>query len=100
MEVAESATSRTRTGQDVMVNSTADGHGRFALHGKVDLNLLRESAGAEKRCWRRSWNSKACFQMRNRRDAAFGNLYGMDVYVSPAWPRTTRLRSTPARTPR
>ena len=38
-------------------------------------------------------------RLRSRRHAAFGNLYGMEVYVSNRWPKTTRSPSTPARTP-
>jgi len=67
---------------------------RAFLPRQVDLNLLRESAarrsdagdGAE---------FKSCFPIAKPARCALGNLYGMDVYVSPP-AGTTRLPSTPA----
>ena len=52
--------------------------------GKVDLNLLRESAGAEEARLATEAEFKSLFPgCETGAMPPFGNLYGMDVYVAP-----------------
>ena len=51
---------------------------------KVDLNLLRESVGAEEAMLATEAEFKSLFpDCETGAMPPFGNLYGMDVYVSP-----------------
>src|SRR6266513_2819071 len=59
---------------------------------KVDLNLLRESAGAEEAMLATEEEFKSLFpDCETGAMPPFGNLYGMDVYVSPALARDEQI---------
>ena len=87
MEVAESAHVPGRVlAKTVMVRLD----GRIAMAvlpstRKVDLNLLRESAGAEEAKLATEEEFKSLFpDCETGAMPPFGNLYGMDVYVAPS----------------
>lgn len=87
MEVAESAHVPGRAlAKTVMVK--LDGRMAMAVLPstlKVDLNLLRESAGAEEAMLATEAEFKSLFpDCETGAMPPFGNLYGMDVYVSPS----------------
>jgi Ala-tRNA(Pro) deacylase len=87
MEVAESAHVPGRVlAKTVMVK--LDGLMAMAVlpsTHKVDLNLLRESAGAEEARLATEEEFKSLFpDCETGAMPPFGNLYGMDVYVSPS----------------
>ena len=87
MEVAESAHVPGRAlAKTVMVK--LDGRMAMAVlpsTRKVDLNLLRESAGAEEAKLATEAEFKSLFpDCETGAMPPFGNLYGMDVYVSPS----------------
>ena len=86
MEVAESARVPGRElAKAVMVK--LDGRMAMAVlpsTHKVDLNLLRESAGAEEAKLATEAEFKSLFpDCETGAMPPFGNLYGMEVYVSP-----------------
>jgi len=86
MEVAESAHVPGRAlAKTVMVK--LDGRMAMAVlpsTRKVDLNLLRESAGAEEAKLATEAEFKSLFpDCETGAMPPFGNLYGMEVYVSP-----------------
>ena len=86
MEVAESAHVPGRAlAKTVMVK--LDGRMAMAVlpsTRKVDLNLLRESAGAEEAKLATEAEFKSLFpDCETGAMPPFGNLYGMDVYVAP-----------------
>src|SRR5207245_5233234 len=86
MEVAESAHVPGRAlAKTVMVK--LDGRMAMAVlpsTRKVDLNLLRESVGAEEAKLASEAEFKSLFpDCETGAMPPFGNLYGMDVYVSP-----------------
>ena len=87
MEVAESAHVPGRAlAKTVMVK--LDGRMAMAVlpsTRKVDLNLLRESAGAEEAKLATEAEFKSLFpDCETGAMPPFGNLYGMEVYVSPS----------------
>ena len=87
MEVAESAHVPGRVlAKTVMVK--LDGRMAMAVlpsTRKVDLNLLRESAGAEEGQLATEEEFKSLFpDCDTGAMPPFGNLYGMDVYVAPS----------------
>ena len=87
MEVAESSHVPGRElAKTVMVK--LDGRMAMAVLPstlKVDLNLLRESAGAEEAMLATEAEFKSLFtDCETGAMPPFGNLYGMDVYVSPS----------------
>ena len=87
MEVAESAHVPGRAlAKTVMIK--LDGRMAMAVlpsTSKVDLNLLRESAGAEEAKLATEAEFKSLFpDCETGAMPPFGNLYGMDVYVSPS----------------
>jgi len=87
MEVAESAHVPGRAlAKTVMVK--LDGRMAMAVlpsTRKVDLNLLRESAGAEEAMLATELEFKSLFpDCETGAMPPFGNLYGMEVYVSPS----------------
>jgi Ala-tRNA(Pro) deacylase len=87
MEVAESAHVPGRAlAKTVMVK--LDGRMAMAVlpsTRKVDLNLLRESAVAEEAMLATEAEFKSLFpDCETGAMPPFGNLYGMDVYVSPS----------------
>ena len=87
MEVAESAhVPGGSLAKTVMIK--LDGRMAMAVlpsTRKVDLNLLRESAGAEEAKLATEEEFKRLFpDCETGAMPPFGNLYGMDVYVSPS----------------
>src|SRR3989449_8547664 len=86
MEVAESA---RVPGRELAKTVIVKLDGRMAMvvlqsTRKVDLNLLRESAGAEEAKLATEAEFKSLFpDCETGAMPPFGNLYGMDVYVSP-----------------
>jgi Ala-tRNA(Pro) deacylase len=87
MEVAESAHVPGRVLAKTVVVAL-DGRMAMAVLPstlKVDLNLLRESAGAEEAKLATESEFKSLFpDCETGAMPPFGNLYGMDVYVSPS----------------
>src|SRR6266567_8907784 len=86
MEVAESAhVPGHALAKTVMVK--LDGRMAMAVlpsTRKVDLNLLRESAGAEEAMLATEAEFKSLFpDCETGAMPPFGNLYGLDVYVAP-----------------
>ena len=100
MEVAESAHVPGRAlAKTVMVK--LDGRMAMAVlpsTRKVDLNLLRESAGAEEAKLATEAEFKSLAKPARCRHSAI--CMAWRFMCRPAWPRTIRLRSTPARTRR
>ena len=86
MEVAESA---HVPGRELAKTVIVKLDGRMAMAvlpstRKVDLNLLRESAGAEEAKLATEAEFKSLFpDCETGAMPPFGNLYGMEVYVSP-----------------
>src|SRR5256884_4733966 len=86
MEVAQSTHIRGRElAKTVMIK--LDGSMEMAVlpsTRNVDLNLLRESVGAEEAMLATEAEFKSLFpECETGAMPPFGNLYGMDVYVSP-----------------
>ena len=87
MEVAESA---HVPGRELAKTVIVKLDGRMAMAvlpstRKVDLNLLRESAGAEEAKLATEAEFKSLFpDCETGAMPPFGNLYGMEVYVSPS----------------